>query len=409
MRLKDLEVIVVGNPPPGFGGKYFTFVKLITSCGLVGWGEVYAASVGPKAMGAVIQDIFKRHIFGEDPVNIEFMYRKVYSSGFSQRPDPTILGAFSGIEIACWDILGKSRNLPIWKMLGGKVRDRVRSYTYLYPDKTEDADYFYSSPQRAVEAAKKCVEMGFTAIKFDPAGPYTIYGGHQPSLKNIEVSETFCMMIRDAIGPQADILFGTHGQFTPAGAIRLAKRLEQFDPLWFEEPIPPDNFYDMSKVAKSTSIPIATGERLTSKSEFTYILRSNSASILQPALGRVGGLWEAKKISIIGESFSAQIAPHLYAGPIEWAANIQLAISTPNFLILETIGTGEGFQKELLLGEICWENGYVIPPHGPGLGVELNEKLARSHPYKGEKLHLEMQLDQVDDTPGDNFSGHQNM
>jgi galactonate dehydratase len=146
----------------------------------------------------------------------------------------------------------------------------------------------------------------------------------------------------------------------------------------------------MHVVAQNTKIPIATGERLTTKYEFFDILQAGAASILQPALGRVGGIWEAKKIAAIAEVFGAQIAPHLYAGPIEWAANIQLSITLPNFLLLETIGIGDGFHDDLLTSKIIWEEGYVFPPSAPGLGVELNEVLARKHEYTGNDLHLNM-------------------
>src|SRR5207237_10384785 len=190
-------------------------------------------------------------------------------------------------------------------------------------------------------------------------------------------------------GPRCDLLFGTHGQFTPAGAIRLAKRLEQFDPLWFEEPTPPELPEQMARVARATSIPIATGERLTTKYEFARVLQTGAASILQPALGRVGGLLEAKKIAGMAEAHYAQIAPHLYCGPVEGAANVQLAACSPNFLILESIQTWGGFHAELLKSPIRWEAGYVTPPTAPGLGVELDEEVAAAHPYEGEALHLE--------------------
>ena len=133
MKLADLEVLVVGNPPPGFGGRYFIFVKVTTDDGITGWGEVYAATVGPEAMRAVIEDVFARHMAGESPENVELMFRRVYSAGFSQRPDPTVMGAFSGLEIACWDILGKARDRPVHALWGGRLRDRLRGYTYLYP------------------------------------------------------------------------------------------------------------------------------------------------------------------------------------------------------------------------------------------------------------------------------------
>ena len=177
---------------------------------------------------------------------------------------------------------------------------------------------------------------------------------------------------------------------TTASAIRLAKRLEKFDPMWFEEPIPPENFEEMGFVAQSTSIPIATGERLTTKYEFSKILQSKGASILQMNLGRVGGILEAKKIAGLAETHYAQIAPHLYCGPIVGAANIQISTCTPNFLILEGIKNWEDFYAEILNEPIHWEKGYVIPPTKPGLGVELNEKVINKYSYEGTKLHLEM-------------------
>ena len=240
MKLDNLEIFVTKNKNPGKGGRYFIFVKLTTTCGIIGYGEVYAGSVAPQSMKSIISDVFERHMYNENPYNIEIMFRRAYSSGFSQRPDPTIIGAFSGLEIACWDILGKSLNQPIHNLLGGKVRKSLRSYTYLYPKISQDSNEFYTSAALSSEAAAKAVKMGFTALKFDPAGPYTIFGGHQPTLKDLNSSKSFGSTIRETIGERADLLFGTHGQFTPSGAIRLAQSLERFNPLWFEEPIPPE-------------------------------------------------------------------------------------------------------------------------------------------------------------------------
>lgn len=391
MKLTDLEVFVVGNPPPGWGGRYFIFVKLITSNGISGYGEVYAAAVGPQAMQAVIEDVFARHMLGENPENTELMFRRAYSSGFTQRPDPTVMGAFSGLEIACWDILGKAHERPAYALLGGLMNERIRSYSYLYPMAQHDLNAFWNDPQMAAESAAEMIELGFTAVKFDPAGPYTLRGGHQPALRDIERSVAFCRSIREAVGDKADLLIGTHGQFTTAGAIRLARRLEPFDPLWFEEPCPPDNLLEFATVAKSCRIPIATGERLTTKVEFSTLLRTGGAAILQPALGRSGGILETKKIAALAESFNAQVAPHLYAGPVEWAANIQLAANIPNLLLLETIQTGGKFHRQLIGDTIRWENGFIEAPTTPGLGIEFDEDLARAHPWQGTGLHLEMQ------------------
>ncbi len=403
MKLMDLDVIVTAPPAPGWGGRYWMLVKVTTDTGIVGWGECYAASVGPRAMTAVIEDVFARHMQGENPENIELMFRRAYSSGFTQRPDLTVIGAFSGLEIACWDILGKARERPVHALLGGRMNDRVRAYTYLYPLPHHDMTAFWTSPEMAAESALDCVERGYTAIKFDPAGPYTVRGGHMPAMTDIAQSVAFCKAIRAAVGDRADLLFGTHGQFTTAGAIRLGQAIEAYSPLWYEEPVPPDAVEQMANVARAVRIPIATGERLTTKAEFAPILRAGAAAILQPALGRSGGIWEAKKIAAMAEVYNAQMAPHLYAGPVEWAANIHLAVSIPNILMCECIETP--FHDNLIKGSIRVDDGFIAAPTLPGLGIEVDEALARAHPYTGNGLHLQMQEAPCDYVNGNAFEG----
>lgn len=403
MKLQELDVIVTAPPAPGWGGRYWILVKVTTDTGITGWGECYASSVGPEAMTHVIRDVFARHMEGENPENIELMFRRAYSAGFTQRPDLTVMGAFSGLEIACWDILGKDRDRPVHALLGGRMNEKIRAYTYLYPLPQHDISAFWTSPEMAAEAAAQKVSEGFTAVKFDPAGPYTIRGGHMPAMSDISQSVKFCKAIRAAVGDRADLLFGTHGQFNTAGAIRLGQALEPYAPLWFEEPTPPDHIEDMARVARNVRIPVATGERLTTKSEFAQVLRSGAAEILQPALGRAGGIWEMKKVAAIAEVFNAQMAPHLYAGPVEWAANVQLAASIPNILLLETIETP--FHDQLIKGTIRVENGFVTAPDVPGLGIEVDEELARAHPFTGSDLHLNMQEAPCDYANGNAFAG----
>ena len=405
MKLKHLEIFVVSPPAPGWGGRYWIFPKLTTDTGLVGYGECYASTVGPTAMRAVIEDVFHRHMEGENPENIELMFRRAYSAGFTQRPDPTVMGAFSGLEIACWDILGKARGRPVYALLGGRMNARVRSYTYLYPDEGDDPAEFWVNADMNARAAAKAVAQGFTAIKFDPAGPYTIRGGHQPAMSDIARSVEYCAKIREAVGDRADLLFGTHGQFTTAGAIRLGRELEPYNPLWYEEPIPPDNLHEFAEVARMVRIPLATGERLSTKAEFGALLRLGGVKILQPALGRMGGIWEAKKIAAMAEVFNAEIAPHLYAGPVEWAANIHLAASIPNILMAETIQTGGAFHLKLIKHSLQWKDGYIIPPESPGLGIEFDEDLAMAHPFTGDGLHLQMQEAPCDYAQGNRFAG----
>ena len=186
-------------------------------------------------------------------------------------------------------------------------------------------------------------------------------------------------------------------------ASELGQALEPYLPLWFEEPIAPDNLLEFAEVARAVRIPIATGERLTTRAEFAALLRTGGAKILQPALGRAGGIWEMRKLAALAESFNAEMAPHLYAGPIEWAANIQLAAAIPNLLITETIETP--FHDALIKGAIRVENGFVPAPTAPGLGIDVDEALARAHPYRGTGLHLQMQDAPCDYANGNAFEG----
>lgn len=389
MKITDARTFVVANPPPHFGGLYWIFVKLITDSGVEGIGEVYSVPFHPKAVTPMIEDLCERCVLGENPFEIERLWRVAYSSGFSQRPDTSVMGILSGIETACWDIVGKELNRPVHDLLGGRVHERLRAYTYLYPKPADRTDV-YRDPELAAERAAEYVARGFTAVKFDPVGPYTAFDPRQLSLEALEQAEKFARLLREAVGDKADLLFGTHGQMTPAGAIRLAKRLEKYDPLWFEEPVPPEMPEEMARVARQTSIPIATGERLATKYEFSRVLEQRAASILQMALGRVGGILEAKKIAGMAEAHYAQIAPHLYCGPVEGAASIQLDACSPNFLIQESILDWGGFHAKILRKPIRFEDGYIIPPTEPGIGVELDEAVAAAHPYTGDALHLDM-------------------
>ncbi len=389
MKITDLETFVVGTPPPHWGGQFWVFCKLTTDSGIVGYGEAYAVPFDPYITEQMIRDVYQRFFEGENPFHIEKLWRRVYSAGYTQRPDVTMMGVLSALEMACWDINGKETGQPVYNLLGGQVHERLRAYTYLYPEEGDPADV-YKDADMAAERAVEVMRQGFTAVKFDPAGPYSAFDPRQPSLERMDISENIVKRVREAVGDRCDILFGTHGQFTTSGAVRLAKRLEKYDPLWFEEPTPPDSEHEMAKLAAKTSIPIATGERLCTKYEFARVLRGGAASIIQMALGRVGGLLEGKKIAGMCEVYYAQIAPHMYCGPISAMADIQLSTCTPNFLIQESIKEMGGFHAEIVKQPIRVEEGYIIPPTEPGLGIELNEEVARANPYKGNQLHLEM-------------------
>lgn len=389
MKIVSAKTFVVGTPAPHDGGAFWVFVKLTTDSGVEGIGEVYAVPFHPAVVEKMIDDVVERYVIGTSPFDIEALWRRAYSAGFTQRPDLSMMAILSGIETACWDIMGKETNQPVYNLLGGKVRDRVRTYTYIYPAPGAD-NSVYSNADISCERAASYIKDGFTALKFDPVGPYSAFDPRQLSLEMLDFTEKFVKQLREAVGNKVDLLFGTHGQMTPAGAIKLAKKLEKFDLLWFEEPTPPDMPEEMARVAAATSIPVAAGERLSTKYEFARVLRHNAAAILQPAIGRVGGIMETKKIAAIAETHYAQMAPHLYAGPIEAAANLHVDLSTPNFLIQESIGKMGNFHGELLKKPLPWENGYFLPTTEPGLGVELNEEVAAANPYTGKRLHLEM-------------------
>lgn len=390
MKLVEFESFVVGTPPPHHGGRYFIFVKLTTDNGLIGYGEIYAGQIAPDIITAIAHDSFARHLAGCSVFQTELFIRKMHGSGFLHRPDPTMMGVASGLEMAMWDIIGKALDQPVYNLLGGLIHEKLRCYTYLYPDDGEDAGQFYASASRAAEKAALQVANGFTAVKCDPAGQYTIHDPRQPDLEALTRSADFCAKIRDAVGDKADILFGTHGQFTADGAIRMAEAIAPYKPLWFEEPTPPDLPEEMAKVAAHSSVPVAAGERLTTLYEFQQLAHHDAAAIWQPNLGRAGGLLEGKKIAALAQANYCQIAPHLYCGPIVAAANAQLAATLPHFLILEVIEQMDGFHGSLLRKPLQIEDGYLVLSQQPGLGVELDEDVARAHPYHGEKLHLEM-------------------
>ena len=319
----------------------------------------------PSVFEPFARDVFEKHVLGADPFAIEALWRNVYGRGYSQRPDISLMGMLSGFEMAMWDIVGKAVGKPVYALLGGRVHERLRSYTYLYPDAADAyADSpVYSDPDAAAARALDYAAMGFTAVKFDPAGPYSTFDPRQPSLERLELSEQFCKRIREAVG---DALRSAVRHARPvhrlrrqaagaaAGALRAAV-VRGADAAG-------NAGGDGQGRRRDDRFRSRPASGLTTKYEFARVLACGAASILQMNLGRVGGLLEAKKIAGMAEAHYAQIAPHLYCGPVVGAANIQISTCSPNFLILESIERWDGFQAQLLKKPIRWEDGYVIPP-----------------------------------------------
>jgi L-alanine-DL-glutamate epimerase-like enolase superfamily enzyme len=280
--------------------------------------------------------------------------------------------------MACWDIIGKAAGQPVYNLLGGRYHEKLRSYSYIY-------DWVPGEPpEKAGDGALAVLERGFDAIKFDPIFPM-LPAPRSISLAELNYVDQVLAAIRDKVGNRMDLLIGTHGQLDTHSAIRLAKVLERYDPLWFEEPVPQENKQAMGLVARSTSVPIATGERLTTKWEFQQVLENNAASIIQVNVG-LNGLLESKKIAGMAETYYASIAPWTYCGPLAAAASIQLDVCSPNFLIQEGIEDWTGFPAEILVDPIQWEDGFVIPSTRPGLGVEPDEKVLAKYPPNEARL-----------------------
>lgn len=373
MHIDAMDVFLVDTPPPHDGGPRWLFLTIKTDQGLSGVGEAtYHTRMDHTAI-PLIQSIFDKFLKGQDPTQIEKIWCAIYEQLFVRRVGPLTAPVLSAIEMALWDILGKSLGQPIYNLLGGKFHEELRAYSYLTGWRAGDAS------EKAAEMALEYVDLGFTAVKFDPVDPRTC-----DRLEGLRDAAKVVEKVREAVGDSCDILIGTHGQFTPHSAIRFARRVEEFDPLWFEEPVPPENISAMASVARATSIPIATGERLLSKFEFVDLLAQKAAAILQMDLTIAGGILEAKKIASMAEAQYVQIAPHLYGGPVGAAAAFQLDVCSPNFLIQEGIGTWKGFHAEVLQEPLEWKDGNHLPSSRPGLGIELNEEVLAKHATKIE-------------------------
>jgi L-alanine-DL-glutamate epimerase-like enolase superfamily enzyme len=402
MKLTKLESFVVKVPPPYRGGSYFFFVKLHTDEGMYGWGETATLGIYyplQQSYKVLLQEIFEVYLKGENPLDRERLHKVLYTGLTSRHTEYSTGGLVSAIDTALWDIAGKVCDQPVYNLLGGAFREKIRSYTYIYDIKggsrPSNSRALKSDPKWFAENAAFMVDEGFTGVKLDPVplahfepplteeerkgadvrALFRKASSRNPfnmTLDQYEQVEAIVGAIRDAVGIKADILIGTHGQITTASAIRLAKVLEPFKPLWFEEPVPPENTKEMAKVARSTSIPIATGERLTTVFDFLRLLEDGAATFLQPDLGACGGITECKKIASVAEAYYAQMAPHVWGGPLITAAALHIDASIPNFLIQESIYKGDGFFNELLVEPFIWENGYYTVPKSPGLGVDLN-------------------------------------
>lgn len=366
------------------GGVYWFLIKIETDEGIDGWGEIIWNAFSPSTLGAMVEDIARNYFIGQNPFNIEKIYQKAFFVLSKCHSDLSTQGILSGFEIALWDIIGKKCGQPIYNLMGGLVNERIRAYTYIYEkeDKIFCED-FWTMSEACAARAKDYVDMGFTAVKLDPFAPYLDdYATHIPRRESLERAVKTLSLIREAVGEDVDILVGTHGQFTGAGAVMVAEAIAPFHPLWFEEPTPPENPSVLRKISRQIDVPIATGERLTTKFEFATLINEKSADIYQLDIAGCGGIFEGKKIAAMAEANHAMITTHFWAGPVNFAAQLNLAACCPNYLIQEAIekmsGGFCGFEK-IMDDSFIFDNGYFIPSAKPGLGIEINEDKVKQY------------------------------
>ncbi len=363
LTITDIQCFLVG-----VGGRNLCFVKVLTDAGITGWGEAY--SVGPdEATVAAIKD-FKGWLVGKDPRNVEYLWATMYN--FTRFPGGAVINAaISGIEHALWDVAGKAAGLPVYMLLGGKCRDKVRVY--------QSAGG--GTPQQLGESAKRLVEKyGYTAIKMAPHPP------RSHSMQYQAVTRTAgqrAEAARAAVGWDVDLCFDAHATlFEPIRAFEMAEALKPARPLFLEEPIRMENMDALAALKHKIEIPLATGECLYTRFDFRQLLEKQAADIVQPDVCVTGGILELKKIAAIADAHYVVVAPHNPMGPLATMVNVHFAASTPNFLILEYHPDDESPRKDLIKDPILVSKGYLSIPDKPGWGYEINEEAFRHYPPK---------------------------
>jgi galactonate dehydratase len=371
MKIAAVTPLVMGT-----AWRNLTFVKVRTDEGLTGVGEVRMVNHTHALLG-YLEHAIPTHVLGADPFDIEALVQRMWRRDY-ERVGGTVMSGISAIEIACWDIVGQALGHPIYKLLGGAVRDRIKAY----------ANGWYTverTPEEFHAAARKVVSRGYRALKLDPFGS----GSYELDTSERRRALALTEAVRDAIGPDAELLIEMHGRFTPASAVAISHELEPYAPSWIEEPVPPENLKALAKVARRVLIPVATGERIHVRHEFRELFELQAADIIQPDLTTVGGLLEGRKIATWADAYYVLIAPHNVGGPVSTAAALHFAACTPNFKIQEHFNDfAEAHVKESAPGNPEVVDGYFRLPRGPGLGVTLNEDVIRANPQR--RLHFDL-------------------
>jgi galactonate dehydratase len=363
VRIAEVRPLVLGTP-----WRNLAFVVVRTDEGLAGVGEVRMLNQTDALLG-YLAEIVPAQVLGSDPFAIETLVQRIARAEYT-RAGPISMSALAVLELACWDIVGKALGEPVYRLLGGAVRDRIKAY----------ANGWYTverTPEEFHAAARRVAERGYLALKLDPFG--TASGELEPA--ELRRAVALVEAVRDAVGPDAEVLIEMHGRFTPATAVTVARALEPFAPAWIEEPVPPENLKALAKVAAKVNMPVATGERIHSRHDFRELFELQAADVIQPDPTMCGGIAETRKLSAWAESYYVLVAPHNVGGPVSTAAALHLAACTPNFKIQEHFNDfADPWVKDAAPGNPEVVDGFFALPEGPGLGVVLDEDLVREHP-----------------------------
>lgn len=350
----------------------WVFVKVYTDEGICGVGEGTLEYKEKAFLGAL--EHIKEYLVGQDPRDIEKHYHSIYRDAY-WRGGPVLMSALSAVETALWDILAKSLGVPVYRLLGGKVNEKVRIYVNGWFSGARE-------PEEFAEKAKIAVSRGITAMKWDPFGKsYLEISNH-----DLDKAIRCVAAVREAVGNSVDLLIEGHGRFDVPTGIKIAKELEQFKPMFFEEPVPPDNLEALKAVRDKSPVAISAGERLYSRFDYRKLFDIRAADYIQPDISHAGGIMELKKIAAEAESRYIPFAPHNPSGPVANAATLQLAATCPNFCILEIMYSDVEWRKDVTNESLEYKDGFITIPDKPGLGIEINEEECLKHPYKPHTL-----------------------
>ncbi|MER8073537.1 mandelate racemase/muconate lactonizing enzyme family protein [Streptomyces sp. NPDC094034] len=373
MRITGISTHVVGTP-----WRNLTYVLVHTDEGLTGVGETRMLGRTDALLG-YLREAEANHIQGSDPFAVEDLVRRMKYGDYG-RAGEIVMSGIAVVEMACWDIKGKALGVPVWQLLGGKVTDRVKAY----------ANGWYTTertPEAYHKAAEAVIARGYRALKIDPFGTGHFELDRAASNEAVALIEA----VRDAIGPDAELMLEMHGRFSPSTAVRLAREMAPYAPAWLEEPVPPENLKALSKVAGKVELPIATGERIHDRIEFRELFESGAADIIQPDVGHIGGILETRKLAATAETHYTLIAPHNVGGSVLTAASLQLAACTPNFKILEHFNDfADAEIKKVVTGapEVDPATGCFEVSHAPGLGVAFDVAAAAEFPQQHARFDL---------------------